>query len=328
MIKFCSDIHLITNTKIYDMKRPVLVVHGGAGGDIDYIRKHINEIKSGISEALRLGYNVLENNGSAVDAVERAVNELENNVHFNAGRGSAINAKAQVEMDAAIMNGENRSSGAVAIVQNVKNPVSLAKAIMLNTSYRFLGDFGAADYAKKINIPLEPDSYFITEHQYDAYVKKRAEEFDSGDKIAIEELNQKHHGTVGAVAFDKNGNLAAATSTGGTVNSKAGRIGDSCIIGAGCYADNTRCAISATGDGEYIIKNILANSITCAMVYKNMSIQEACDFILLEENKGCEGDMGVIAIDYKGKIGISFNCGHMIRAYKVEGKRPVVKIYI
>jgi L-asparaginase / beta-aspartyl-peptidase len=230
------------------MGKIALIVHGGAGEDSDWIRDNQEKFKDGINEALDKGYKLLEEGGSAVDAVEAAVVALENNKWFNAGRGSALNAKGQVEMDAAIMDGKSLNSGAVAIVQNVRNPISLAKAVMLNTSYRFLGDFGAIDYAKRINIALEPDSYFITDHQYDEYVKKREEEFVDTRSIALEEIQKKFHGTVGAVAVDQEGNTAAATSSGGTENSKQGRIGDSCIIGSGCFANNERCAVSATGD--------------------------------------------------------------------------------
>lgn len=197
---------------------------------------------------------------------------------------------------------------------------------MKNTTYRFLGGHGALDYAKKINISLEVDSYFVTEHQYEKYKKKRDDEFLDTQSIALEEVNGKYHGTVGAVALDQEGNVAAATSTGGTENCKEGRIGDSSIIGAGCFADK-QYSISATGDGEFIIKNVVANSIRCAAEYKNLGIQEACDYVLFNEEKNTQGDIGVIALDNKGNIGIAFNCERLHRGYKSEGEETVVKIY-
>ncbi|MDF2449550.1 MAG: asparaginase [Bacteroidota bacterium] len=308
-------------------KRIAIVVHGGAGEDSEFLRKHKKEYEKGIEKAMNAGYNVLAKNGSAVDAVEQAVIELENSPIFNAGRGSALNALGQVEMDAAIMDGKTMNSGAVALLQNVKNPISLAKAIMLNTKYRFLGAHGALDYAKRIHTSLEPDSYFITEYQYDEYAKKVKEEFLDTKEIALDEINQRYHGTVGAVALDEDGNLAASTSTGGTPNAKEGRIGDSCVIGAGCYANNDRCAISGTGDGEFLIKSVLAHSISACIAYKKMSVQEACDYVIFKENKKIDGDIGAICLDKAGNIGIAFNSERMIRGYKATGKRPFIKIY-
>ncbi|HEX8517947.1 MAG TPA: isoaspartyl peptidase/L-asparaginase [Bacteroidia bacterium] len=308
-------------------KKYGLVVHGGAGEDSDYIRKHKKEYEEGIEKALEAGYGVLEDNGSAVDAVEAAVKALEDNPFFNAGRGSALNAKGEVEMCASIMDGKDLDSGAVAIVQYVKNPVSLSKAIMMNTNYRFLGAEGALDFARKIDIKLEPHSYFITEYQYDAFAKKRAEEFHDADNIALEAIKKKYHGTVGAVALDMKGNLAAATSTGGTPNCKVGRIGDSSMIGTGCYANNKVCGLSATGDGEFIIKAVLTNSIRCAMQYKGMPLSDAAQFIVFEENKEVKGDIGVIGLDPAGNVAMVFNSERMPRGYKIHGKKPFIKIY-
>ncbi|MDF2435883.1 MAG: asparaginase [Bacteroidota bacterium] len=309
------------------MSKIAIAVHGGAGEDSEFIRKYKKEYEEGIERALEAGYKILKENGSAVDAVETAVKALEDNPLFNAGRGSALNADGEVEMCASIMDGKNLNSGAVAIVKNVKNPVSLSKAIMLNTNYRYLGAGGALDYAKKINIALKPDAYFITEHQYDSFAKKRKEEFLDSKEIALSEINKKYHGTVGAVALDREGNLAAATSTGGTSNCKVGRIGDSSVIGAGCYANNRACAVSATGDGEFIVKSVLASSIRCAMQYKKLNVQEACEFVVSDENGDEKGDIGVIALDPEGNVGIVFNCKRMHRGYRMEGRKPFVKIY-
>jgi beta-aspartyl-peptidase (threonine type) len=307
--------------------KTVIIVHGGAGDDSDYIRKHKKEYESGLLNAVAAGYEILKAKGSAIDAVEAAVKFFEDNPLFNAGRGSAINAKGEVEMCASIMNGENSNSGAVAIVKNVKNPVSLAKAIMINTNLIYLGGEGALNYARSVSLELEPDSYFVTEHQYDEYRKKRKEEFISNRDVAIEQINQKYHGTVGAVALDMKGNLAAATSTGGTAYCKEGRIGDSSMIGVGTFADNKTCAVSSTGDGEHLIRGVVAHSVSALMKYKNKTLKTACNEVVQKENKGVKGDIGLIALDAKGNIGIEFNSERMFRAWQVSGRQPVVKIY-
>ncbi len=309
-------------------KKPIaIVVHGGAGPDSDHIHKNKKGYEEGLQDAVDAGYKILEEGGTAVDAVEAAVKVLENNPLFNAGRGSALNANGEVEMDAAIMSGSDQSSGAVALIRNIRNPISLAKAVMMNTKYRFLGDMGALEYAKKIDIRMEPASYFITEHQFDAFSKKREEEFTSSDRIGMDELNARMHGTVGAVALDQEGSLAAATSTGGTENKKMGRIGDSCIIGVGCYAKNQTCAISGTGDGELLIKNIIAYDISALMEYKGMSLQEACETVVLERTDPKEGDVGVIGVDPKGNIAMVFNSERMHRGWKTNSRQQGIEIY-
>lgn len=309
------------------MGKIALVVHGGAGQDSDHIKENFEGYKKGLADALAAGYKVLEENGSAVDAVEAAVNSLEDNPLFNAGRGSAINAMGEVEMCASIMNGAELNSGAVAVIKNVKNPVTLAKAIMLNTDYIYLAGTGALEYAKSINIKLEPDAYFVTEHQYDVYMKKRQDEFMSTRKIAREQIRQRMHGTVGAVAVDRKGNVAAATSTGGTENAKEGRIGDSSMIGVGTYANNLTAAISCTGDGEYLIRGVLAHNISSVMFHKGCSVQEACDYVVHELNKEIHGDIAGIAVTPKGEVGIAFNSPRLHRGVKVEGEKEVIKIY-
>lgn len=309
-------------------KKPIaIVVHGGAGPDSDHIHENKKGYEEGLRKAVEAGYKILEEGGSAVDAVEAAVQELENNPLFNAGRGSALNANGEVEMDAAIMRGDDQSSGAVALVRNIRNPISLAKAVMLNTKYRFLGDMGALEYAKQLDIRLEPTSYFITEHQFDLFSKKREEEFTSSDKIGMDQLKARLHGTVGAVALDRDGLLAAATSTGGTENKKMGRIGDSCIIGVGCYANNKTCAISGTGDGELLMKNIIAYDIAALMEYKGLTLQKACEQVVLERTNTKEGDVGVIGVDPAGNIALVFNSERMHRGWKTSTKQLGVKIY-
>lgn len=310
-----------------DKENFAIAVHGGAGPDSEHIHKNLDGIKKGIEDALAKGYEVLENGGTAVDAVEAAVRSLEDNPLFNAGRGSAINSKGEVEMSASIMDGEKRNCGSVAIVKNIKNPISLAKAIMANTSFIGLGGEGALDYAQKIQIELEPAAYFITEHQYDVFRKKRFDEFRGTSYIASEQIRNRMHGTVGAVALDIHGNLAAATSTGGTENQKEGRISDSCLLGAGTFANNETCAVSATGDGEYIIRGVIGNTISNYMRLTGINVNEACKKVIHEDNSDIKGDIGVIAIDKDANICLEFNSERMHRGFRLKGKEPVVKIY-
>jgi L-asparaginase / beta-aspartyl-peptidase len=309
------------------MSKIAIAVHGGAGPDSEFVKQNKKKYEEGIGEAINAGYEVLESGGSSIDAVEAAVKTLEDNPIFNAGKGSALNAKAEVEMCAAIMKGENLDSGAVAIVKNVKNPVSLAKAIMERTKFIYLGDRAALDYAKEINIRLETDAYFITDHQYEAFEKARKEQGGDTHHIALEEINQRMHGTVGAVALDRQGNLAAATSTGGTEYAKEGRIGDSSMIGVGCYANNKTCAVSTTGDGEVLIQHVSAFHISALMEYKGFSLKEAAYYLINEKCKDVDGDMGLIAVDPKGNIAIEFNSERMHRGYRSTDHKLWVAVY-
>jgi beta-aspartyl-peptidase (threonine type) len=303
------------------MGKIALAVHGGAGPDSEQIRNNIDGYKDGMRKAINVGYTILENGGSAIDAVEAAVRMLEDLPLFNAGRGSAINHKGEIEMDASIMDGSNLKAGAVSMLKNVKNPITLAKFIMNHTNHILLSDSGALELARDAGIELEPDAYFVTTDRYDEFLKERDNEY-------LQDLLRKRvHGTVGAVALDEKGNLAAATSTGGTTNSLSGRIGDSCLIGAGCYANNKTCAVSGTGDGEFLISGVIAHSISAAIDLAKMPIQEACDFVVQEQNKHVEGCIGVICLDPEGNFGISFNSPHMHRAWKSSDVPFEVRIY-
>ena len=309
------------------MQKIAIAVHGGAGPDSEHIKKNKDGYKKGIEEALRAGYKILQEGGAALDAVEAAVNYLEDNPLFNAGRGSALNEHAEVEMDASIMTGKDRKCGAVSIVKNVKNPVTLARAIMEKTEHIYLGDMGALDFAHQIKLKMEPEAYFITDHAFEEYQKKAAEEGPGEQAAAEVQLKRKGHGTVGAVALDKEGNLAAATSTGGMENKKPGRIGDSSIIGIGSYADNRTCAVSSTGDGELLIKNISAFHIAALIKYKGLSLPEACRYFLYEECKEDEGDMGVIAMDPQGNVCLEFKAERMHRGWMTAEDKVHVAIY-
>lgn len=308
------------------MNKIAIAVHGGAGPDSDYIKQNIKEYKKGLEEAINEAYAMLEEGSNAVDAVETAIKTLEDNPLFNSGKGSSLTEDANVEMCASIMNGFDLKCGAAAIVKNVRNPIRLARQIMEKTRHIYLGSLGAAEFAKQINLPMEPDAYFITERQFEQYEKTRKQENDNGQQLAIEQLDKKH-GTVGAVALDFKGNLAAGTSTGGTDFCKPGRIADSSMIGAGTYANNATCAVSTTGEGELHIQHVTAFHISALMEYKGMSLREACRYLIHEKCKYINGDMGLIAVDAKGNLVAEFNTPRMHRAIKSNTQDLIVEIY-
>jgi beta-aspartyl-peptidase (threonine type) len=303
------------------MQRIAIAVHGGAGPDSDYIKNNITGYEQGLRAAVESGYAILEKGGTAMQAVEEAVRILEDNPLFNAGKGSALNNKGEVEMDASIMNGQSLKAGAVAGVKKIKNPITLARFILERTTHVLIAGDGALELARENDIQLESDEYFVTEYQYKTF------EEESKNESPQQLLSKQVHGTVGAVALDQNGNLAAATSTGGTTNSLPGRIGDSCLIGAGCYANNDTCAISGTGDGEFLISGVIAHSVSSVIEYTKCSIQQACDYIIHEKNKNSKGDMGVISINAAGEFGIAFNSERMHRAWMSSEIPLQVKVY-
>jgi beta-aspartyl-peptidase (threonine type) len=302
------------------MNKIAIAVHGGAGEHTVFLSKHLKKTEEALAHAVQLGHEILKKSGSALDAVETVVNYLEDNPLFNAGKGSALNCKGEVEMDASIMDGEKLKAGAVLMVRLVKNPISLARFIMNNTHHVFLAGYGALEIANSAGLPLEEEAYFITENQYKEFIKKR--ELDTYQDV----LHKKMQGTVGAVALDYRGNLAAGTSTGGTSNCLPGRVGDSCVIGAGCYANNKTCAVSGTGTGEYLITGVVAHTVSM-MTELNKSIQEACDEVIQKRNKYCLGGMGVIAVSPCGEVGISFNSEVMKRAWISSDNNLHVKVY-
>lgn len=303
------------------MRRIAIAVHGGAGPDSEYIKQNKARYEEGLQAAVESGYAILLSGGTAIQAVAEAVKSLEDNALFNAGRGSALNKQGEVEMDASIMSGENLKAGAVAGVTNIKNPVTLARVVLENTSHVLIAGNGAIELARENNIEFKADEYFVTDYQCDMLQEEKKQETPE------QPLTKHIHGTVGAVALDENGNLAAATSTGGISNSLPGRIGDSCLIGAGCYANNNTCAVSGTGDGEYLITGVIAHSISSAVEYTKSSIQQACDLIVHQKNKNTQGDIGVISIDNKGEFGIAFNSDRMHRAWMSSEQPLQVMIY-
>jgi beta-aspartyl-peptidase (threonine type) len=304
-----------------------IVIHGGAGPDSQFIQKNKENYLKALKEAADVGYQLLEEGGSAVDAVEAAVNFMENNALFNCGRGSALNEKGEVEMGASVMDGQNLNSGAAAIIKNVKNPVTLARAIMDKSKHIYLGDSGAVEFAQNIGLQFMPDAYFITDHAWEEYAKATEEGKNTPGQAGEYKVKRKTHGTVGAVALDKKGNLAAATSTGGTENKTPGRIADSSMVGVGTYANNKTCAVSSTGDGEYHIQHVTAFHISALMEYRGLTLQQACHYFLHEKLKDVKGDMGLIAMDAQGNFALEFNSERMHRAWRHSAGRSGADIY-
>jgi beta-aspartyl-peptidase (threonine type) len=298
-----------------------MIVHGGAGPDSKTIQQNIKEYQHGLKQAVEEGYSILDNGGSSLDAIEVSVKILENHPLFNAGRGSALNSRGEIEMCASIMDGRNLHAGAVALVRNVKNPVSLARAVMERTHHIFLGAAGAMRFARDINLDFEDDLYFITSHELETF-EKRIEEFEKNQMAT-----SKGHGTVGAVACDSEGNIAAATSTGGMEFSHEGRIADSPVVGAGVYANNKTCAVSATGDGEYIIQNVVAFDLSCLIEYGHMDIGTAAFELMHKKLKNVEGDVGFIAVDSNGDFSMQFNSQRMHRGWKTSSGEYGTMIY-
>ena len=309
-----------------------MVIHGGAGTILkeDMTPDLEKAYLDGLQLALHAGFAVLEEGGTAVNAVKAAVVILEDNMLFNAGRGSVFTKKGVQEMDAAIMNGIDLSAGAVCGVRNVRNPIELATEVMRNSNHVFLSGKGANDFAIKQGIKLEPDEYFFSQFRYDQWKEIRDSDNYSLDHThqKLEELmRDKKFGTVGAAACDQNGNIASATSTGGMTNKKYGRIGDSPMIGSGTYANNKTCAISCTGHGEMFIRAVAAYDVSCLMEYKNMSLQQAMDFVVNDKLVAFGGEGGMIGVDAKGNFAALFNSAGMYRGIKTSEDVSEVAIY-
>lgn len=309
-----------------------IVIHGGAGTILkeDMTPQLESAYFEGLQQALDISYAVLEEGGTAVNAVKAALVLLEDNVLFNAGKGSVFTKKGVQEMDAAIMDGIDLSAGAVAGVRNVRNPIELATEVMRNSNHVFLSGKGANDFAIKQGVKLEPDEFFFSQFRYDQWKAIRDSDNYSLDHTNhhLEELmRDKKFGTVGAVACDMHGNLAGATSTGGMTNKKYGRIGDSPMIGAGTYANNKTCAISCTGHGEMFIRSVAAYDVSCLMEYKNLSLQEAMDIVVNDKLMKMNGEGGMIGVDAQGNAAMVFNSAGMYRGLKNSKAVNEVSIY-
>lgn len=314
------------------MKKISIAIHGGAGTIVkaDMTPELEAAYRQALQEALDSGFGVLENGGTSVNAVKAAVVVLEDNPLFNAGKGSVFTKKGLNEMDAAIMDGYSLNAGAIAGVRNIRNPVELAEEVMLHSGHIFLSGKGANDFAIKQGIKLEPDDYFYSEYRYDQWREIRDSDLyqlDHKNDTLVGLMKDKKFGTVGAVACDEEGNIAAATSTGGMTNKRYGRIGDSPMIGVGTYANNNTCAVSCTGHGEIFIKAVAAYDVSCLMEYKNLSLQEACEEVVLKKLVAMNGEGGLIGIDSSGNVAMVFNSAGMYRATKNNSGENVVAIY-
>lgn len=290
-----------------------LAVHGGAGTLAPELMTPEREkgYRAALELSLRRGYGVLKEGGAAIDAVEAAIRVLEDSPHFNAGKGSVFNADGQHEMDASLMNGRDLSAGAVAGVQNVRNPIGLARRVMDHSSHVLISGLGAFEFAHKQKVELEDDQYFFDQFRYDQW-----KEMAGTDVYKLDHSEkEKKFGTVGAVALDVNGHLAAGTSTGGMTNKKWQRIGDSPIIGCGTYANDASCAVSCTGHGESFIRAVAAHDVHALIAYKGLSLQEAVRVVVHEKLPPLDGDGGLIAVDRDGNIVLDFNCSGMYRGH-------------
>lgn len=314
------------------MSRFTIAIHGGAGTILreDMTAEMQATYLDGLQAALNAGYAVLAEGGTALDAVKAATIVLEDNILFNAGRGSVFTKEGIQEMDAAVMDGINMDAGAVAGVRNVRNPVELAVEIMQHSDHVFLTGKGANDFAIKQGVKLEPDEYFFSQFRYDQWKAMRDSDnysLDHSNKKAEELVRGKKFGTVGAVACDSNGNIAAATSTGGMTNKKYGRIGDSPLIGCGTYANNKTCAISCTGHGEPFIRAVAAYDVSCLMEYKGLSLRDAMNIVVNDKLLKIEGEGGMIGVDAEGNAALLFNSAGMYRGYKNSDGYSEVAIY-
>ncbi len=309
------------------MKRTFsIAIHGGAGTLVKGLMTHELEAqyKKALKVAREAGFEVLKNGGTSINAVEVSVKLLEDSPLFNAGKGSVFTAEGTHEMDAAIMEGKNLEAGAVSLITGIKNPVSLARDVMENSYHVFLAGEGAMKFAKEQNYDLEDPNYFYDEVRY-----KQWQDIKDSDTFQLDHSVKKDgkFGTVGAVACDQYGNVAAATSTGGMTNKKWGRVGDSPMIGAGNYANNKTCAVSCTGSGEFFIRGVVAYDVSCLMEYKELSLEEAANEVINKRILEIKGDGGLIAVDAKGNISMPFNTEGMYRACKSSTGEEELSIY-
>lgn len=307
--------------------RPVIVLHGGAGTILkeNFSDSLTNAYHSALDRALEEGYKILENNGSSIDAVVKTIQILEEDSLFNAGVGAVLTHDKTISLDASIMDGNTGQAGGVAGINRVKSPIELARSIMQNSKHVMLSGTGAEEFAEQQGLEMVLPSYFMTTKelkQINDYLESQAIK----SAYYNSNINDIKMGTVGCVALDKNGNLAAGTSTGGMMNKKHGRIGDSPIIGAGTFADNNTCAVSCTGHGEYFIRNVVAYDVSAKMKYQNSSIKDASQEII-DYLETIDGAGGLIAVDKDGNIAMPFNTKGMFRAYKKWNGEKEIKMF-
>lgn len=289
----------------------VLVIHGGAGGPPKGSMEPAEEraYLDKLSEALEVGRAILAGGGRSIDAVEAVVRYMEDCPLFNAGRGAVLNGEGKAELDASIMDGATGKAGAVSGVTTIRHPVTAARRVMDSTKHVMLTATGAERFAAHAGLEMVENSWFITPER----------------KAAWEKWQQHPRGTVGAVALDVRGNLASATSTGGMMGKMPGRVGDTPVIGAGTYASNQTCAVSATGHGEFFIRRVVAFDVSARMAYRAQDLKKATDGIIMEELKQMQVSGGLIAVDRKGNIAMPFNTNAMFRGYiRSDGSRETM----
>lgn len=306
-----------TNQKDTPRHEFAIALHGGAG----VIKKENmsdsleQAYKDKLKEAITTGHKILEDGGSAIEAVKATINVMENSPLFNSGKGAVLNHEEKPELDASIMDGKTLNAGAIAGVSHIKNPIDLAISVMNDSPHVLLAGAGAEQFALEQGFDTVPSSYFITKNRLDQVRQMKAKAEDKTASAFYDPLiKDEKFGTVGCVALDKDGNLAAGTSTGGTANKLYGRIGDSPIIGAGTYANNSTAAISSTGTGEYFIRGVVAYDISALMEYKGLSLAEATHKVIQEKQIDLGGDGGVVTMDKNGNVSHAFNTPGMFRA--------------
>jgi beta-aspartyl-peptidase (threonine type) len=310
--------------------RFMLVVHGGAGTirRADMTPAMDSLYRAAMTAAIRTGYEVLNRGGSSLDAVVATVKTMEDDSLFNAGKGAVFTSAGTNELDAAVMDGRTLGAGAVAGLRHIRNPIELARLVMEKSPHVMLIGAGAEEFARSQGMAFVDSSYFYTRRRWDALQKaKAAEAANPGGGLAALRPDEGKYGTVGAVALDANGDIAAATTTGGTTNKRWGRVGDAPIIGAGTYANNESCAVSATGTGEFFIRNIVASDICARMRYGGRTLAQAADEVVNQVLVRQNGDGGVIAIDRQGNVATPFNTEGMYRGWVGPDGRITVRIY-
>ncbi|SMD34221.1 beta-aspartyl-peptidase (threonine type) [Reichenbachiella faecimaris] len=324
---FASGHCILKAQNVRTSNMPTLVIHGGAGTILKENMTPEDEqaYHSKLEEALNAGYKILNEGGTSEQAVIAAIIIMEDSPLFNAGKGAVFTNEGHNEMDASIMNGGDGSAGAIAGVKIIKNPILAAQAVKNNSTHVMMSGAGAEQFAEDQNLEVVDPTYFYTEGRKQQLEKLQKAE-NAKEQGSIEKWKDSKYGTVGAVALDKNGNICAATSTGGMTNKKYGRIGDSPVIGAGTFASEV-CGVSATGHGEYFIRNVVAYDIAARMEYKNVSLELAAEEVIMGKLKTIGGDGGVIALDAKGNISMTFNTPGMYRGYIQKEGKPRTFIY-
>lgn len=324
----CSEKSKTSNEES-DQSKPAyaIVIHGGAG---TILKENMSDdmdkaYRDAMNKALDIGEKILKDGGTCLDAVEQSIRFMEDSPLFNAGRGAVFTHEGKNEMDASFMYGKDQNAGAVGGVTNIKHPISAARAVLEKSEHVMMAGKGAEDFAASQNIEQVDPEYFKTERRWKSLQRILKSEKDKTE-LSEDEDKDKKYGTVGVVALDNNGNIAAGTSTGGMTNKRFNRIGDSPIIGAGTFADNATCGVSSTGHGEYFIRYTVARDIAAMMEYGNSSLAEASEYIVNKKLVDKGGTGGVVALDRNGNIAMPFNTPGMYRGYAKPGER-VVKIY-